>query len=116
MARKASSARAVKKVNKTREIMEYHYAHPEARPRNIVSALKRRGIDVSPQYVSTILFNHRKKLRAAEIVGDSAGSLHGEASKGISAREIMLAKQLVKQTGSVNAAHKALDLYGDIIA
>jgi hypothetical protein len=109
-----------KRANKSRAIVKYHKSHPDAKPREIVAALKRRGLDVNAQYVSTILFNYRKRAEAGnepvdEAAGESRKTVRLNAT-GVSAREIMLAKQLVKQSGSIGAARKALEMYGDIIA
>ncbi len=112
---KTAGSRAKKKVNKSQEIIKYHHLHPDAKPREIVSALNRRGMNITAQYVSTILFNYRKKLH--EKNGSASGG-RGRSSniKGVSAKEIILAKQLVQQSGSIGAARRALDLYSDIIA
>lgn len=108
-----------KKVNKSQAILKFYKSNPNAKPRHIVEALTRRGVDVNAQYVSTILFNYR---RGTEGRSEMEGAAEGETKKvalaanGVSAREIMLAKMLVKQSGSVGAAKKALELYSDIIA
>ncbi len=108
-----------KKVNKSQAILKYYKANPDAKPRHIVDALTKRGLNVNAQYVSTILFNYR---RGVEGRGDLEGAEEfvnkkvGLAANGVSAREIMLAKMLVKQSGSLGAAKKALELYSDIIA
>ena len=118
MAGKASSA-TEKRVNKSEAILKYYKSHPGVKPRQIVAALNRRGLDVNAQYVSTILFNHRKRSSGVEDTQDDAGVAPkkvGLNATGVSAREIMLAKQLVKQSGSIGAARKALEMYGDIIA
>lgn len=119
MAGKAT-ATTEKRVNKSRAILKYFHAHPESKPRQIVEALNKRGLDINAQYVSTILFNHRKRMeRGLEALDDQSGLTQkkvGLNATGVSAREIMLAKQLVKHSGSIGAARKALEIYGDIIA
>lgn len=119
MASKASSA-TEKRVNKSKAILKYYKSHPGVKPRQIVAALNRRGLDINAQYVSTILFNNRKRANGGEDTTlDDSDVPHkkvGLNATGVSAREIMLAKQLVKQSGSIGAARKALEMYGDIIA
>ncbi len=123
----AKTATKSRKSNKSRAILKYHTSHKKAKPRDIATALTKSGVKVTPQYVSTILFNYRKKMQeSGETVAATrtarAKSKNGRRAKstasqnGVSANEIMLAKQLVNQTGSVGAARKALDLYNDIIA
>lgn len=48
------------KVNKSKEIRDYHAAHPTAAPAEIAAALKTNGVKVSGQFVSTVLSNARK--------------------------------------------------------
>jgi hypothetical protein len=118
MASKSSSA-TEKRVNKSKAILKYFKSHPGVKPRQIVAALNRRGLDINAQYVSTILFNHRKRTDIGDDFQDESGAPQktvGLNATGVSAREIMLAKQLVKQSGSIGAARKALEMYGDIIA
>ncbi len=120
MAGKTAISRAGKKVNKSQAIIKYHTEHPAAKPREIVVALKRRGVTTNAQYISTILFNYRRKLQASGQLpaGDSPGSGKSVSRNisGVSAKEIILAKQLVKTSGSIGAARRALELYNDIIA
>lgn len=118
MAAKAG-AESGKKVNKSQAILKFYKANPEAKPRHIVDALTKRGLKVNAQYVSTILFNYRRGSEGRSELETAAGPVSkkvGLAANGVSAREIMLAKLLVKQSGSVGAAKKALELYSDIIA
>ena len=111
---KAAAKAEARKVNKSKSILTYHKSHPDAKPREIVAALARRGIELNAQYVSTILFNHRRRN------GDNPRANREKTvalnAANVSARELMLAKQLVKQSGSIQAARKALDGYGNIIA
>lgn len=48
------------KVNKSKEIRDYHAANPTATPAEIAAALKTNGVKVSGQFVSTVLSNARK--------------------------------------------------------
>lgn len=114
MPSKGTKTATKKKVNKSKEILAYYKKHPDAKPREIVAALKRRKVDVNAQYVSTILFNHRRKTDGDGMPASEKFVTQNASS--VSGRELILAKQLVKQSGSLQAAKKALDLYGNIIA
>lgn len=49
------------KVNKSASIREYKDANPTATPLEISEALKAKGVKASPQMVSTVLSNAKKK-------------------------------------------------------
>ena len=48
-------------VNKSESIRDYHKAHPSHKPKQIAAELGKKKIKVSPQFVSTILSNSKKK-------------------------------------------------------
>ncbi len=52
---------AVKKVNKSEAIREHKAAHPEAKPKEISEELNKKGVKVSPGFVSTILTKSKAK-------------------------------------------------------
>ncbi|MFG0262095.1 MAG: hypothetical protein ACF788_06880 [Novipirellula sp. JB048] len=51
----------VKKVNRAKAIRDYYKAHPNAKPMQVSADLKKQGIEVSTQYVSTIRSTSKKK-------------------------------------------------------
>ena len=54
-------AKKSKGPNKSQAIRDYYKAHPNAKPKDVVSALKKKGIVVSAQFVSTIRSVSKKK-------------------------------------------------------
>lgn len=54
------------KVNKSAAVREYLKGHKQARPKEIVAALKERGIDVSPNMVSMIRAQSKVKRAVRE--------------------------------------------------
>lgn len=101
------------KVNKSLEIRSYIAAHPEAKPREIVAALRENGIDVSAAFVSTLKSNDKRKgkpglTRPAGKSSRLQGTHDGLAS-------LLVAKELVNQTGSLEAARRSLDALEKIL-
>jgi hypothetical protein len=133
MATSTAAKKGGKKKNKSRAIVNYYRSHPNAKPREISERLNKRGMNITPSYVSTVLFNFRKKggsAPSAETSGRTASMAASKTRRGrparrrvggsngssdVSGRDIMLVKELVGRTGSIVAARKALDLYSDIV-
>ena len=93
--------------NKSLAIRQYKSDHPAAKPKEIARELTKQGYQVTPQYVSTILSNERRKA------GGSSVALF--ASANFSVDDLYLAKQLVSNTGSIKAAHQAIDCYSQLL-
>ncbi|GDY06658.1 hypothetical protein LBMAG52_01440 [Planctomycetia bacterium] len=77
MAKKSATNKATDKpkVNKSAAVREYLKAHKGAMPKEIVPALKAKGIDISPQMVSMIKAKQKIKQaqrRAKEAPADDA--------------------------------------------
>jgi uncharacterized protein YnzC (UPF0291/DUF896 family) len=77
MAKKSATNKATDtpKVNKSAAVREYLKAHKGAMPKEIVPAMKAKGIDVSPQMVSMIKAKQKIKQaqrRAKEAPADDA--------------------------------------------
>jgi arginine repressor len=80
------------------------------RPRDVVAALKEQGITVSPAQVGQILKSMglkrcRHGRKAAAMAGRSAASM-GEM---LTLDNLLAAKKLVNQLGSIDAAKQAVD-------
>ncbi len=95
--------------NKSEAIRKYKTEYPEAKPREIAAVLAKRGHKVSPQYVSTILSNERRKH------GISNGGIAILGSSQFSVDDMYLAKQLITKTGSVKAAKQAIDCFSKLL-
>ncbi len=59
--RSQSVASGKPKINKSQAIREYKKANPRHKPAKIAAALGEQGIEVSAQFVSTILSTSKKK-------------------------------------------------------
>lgn len=77
----------------------------KVRPRDVIAMLKERGITVSSAQVSTTLkrMGMRPKGR-----GRKAGAVAANGSRSINIDDLLAAKKLVEQLGSVEAASQAL--------
>lgn len=62
----ATEAGGAPKVNKSAEIREYLKGHKQARPKEVVAALKEKGIDVAPSMVSIIRAQSKVKRAVRE--------------------------------------------------
>lgn len=113
--------------NKSEAIRKYLEANPEAKPKEIVEALKPEGIEVTPAFVSTIKTKsgaaggggrkkrgRRKVAAAAAPEAAPAGAAAprkraaARASDQVSVASLMKAKQLVDDAGGVENAKAAL--------
>lgn len=76
----------------------------DARPRDVIAALKAQGIVVTSAQVSTL----RRKL-------SSNGALRGTASGEVSLAHLMAAKQLAAKLGGIANARRALDSLAELV-
>jgi hypothetical protein len=79
------------KVNKSAAIRDYLSSHRDAKPKEVVAALKEQGIDVSPNVVSIV--KAKTKIKAARRGAKRAAAAH-EAG----------AADRTKQAGGLDAA------------
>jgi len=105
MARKAGGA------SKSKAIRDYKAAHSDAGPTAIAEALTKEGTKVSPQFVSTVLSNARKKGRKGRR-GRRGGKAAGANS---SLRQLLAAKRLAARLGGIDAARQALDTLAKLL-
>jgi hypothetical protein len=92
-------------VNKTQAVKEYLKANPKAKNQAVVEALTKKGISISTSYVGNIKAIHNKRHRAARKV---------VAKGGVGIPEVKVALTLLKVTGSVAAATRALAVAQEI--
>lgn len=116
MAKKSSGA------SKSQVIRDYCEANPKAKPKEVAEALATQGFVVTPQFVSTIRSNAKRK-KTARRPGRPAGSAstkragRGSASRPAAAKgkedvsidSLLKAKKIVQEMGGVEDARKALD-------
>jgi len=127
MAKKKKSAG----VNKSAAIREYKAANPSHKPKQIAEALSGQGLDVSAQFVSTVLSNSKTKSRKtgrkpgrpaktagrAKSVGRPAKSARKVAAAGSSDsyESLLQVKQLVGEMGGVDNVRNALAVYEELV-
>jgi hypothetical protein len=99
-------------VNVSQVVRDYKSQHKRAKPKEISEALAEQGTTVSPQYVSTILTNARKKRGGK---GRKAAAGAAPAKKDAYGR-LVQAKRFVDQIGGYEKAREALDALGRILS
>jgi hypothetical protein len=99
------------KVNKSQAIRDYLKTNRKAMPKDVVEALKAKGIKVSPQMVSTVKFNMQKKKGKRRAAGRRASNGRPET---VSLSSLLDAKKFVQTVGSFEKAKAALDSYAKL--
>ncbi len=91
-------------VNKSQAVRDFLAAHPDARNPEVQAALAKKGIDITPNYVSIIKGQAKqaKSPKKAEVKGD------------IGVSELRAAMALVKAAGSFEGAAQALAIVKEI--
>jgi hypothetical protein len=92
-------------VNKSQAIRDYLKANPKARNQEVVDALAKQGVGVTPNYVNNIKTAHNKRRRAMRNVA---------AKGGIGIPEVKAALAFLKVTGTVAIATQALKVAQEI--
>jgi predicted nucleic acid binding AN1-type Zn finger protein len=114
MARK----KAAPTQSKSAAIRDYRASHATAKPKEIAEALNGSGYEVTPQYVSMILSNDRKKTGPSKKRGRPAGTKTKSSTSGqqVSMEDLLSAKQLISATGGLEQAKAALDAYQKLVS
>ncbi|MCC9643481.1 hypothetical protein LOC71_14445 [Rhodopirellula sp. JC740] len=110
--------------NKSQAIRDYYTANPSAKPMEVAAELGKKGIDVTPAFVSTVKSttmgkSAKKSARksaakspAAKKTGAKrgrpAGSTSKAASNEVSLDSLLQVKKIVEEMGSVQDAKNAL--------
>jgi hypothetical protein len=111
MAKKKASA-----VNKSQCIREYHKTHPKHKPKQIAEELDKQGVQVTAQFVSTILSTSKKKRKIGK-PGRPKGSgsrqkrarrAAGNSSGEVSFDSLLKIKSIVDEMGGIEEARSAL--------
>ncbi|MDA1015634.1 MAG: hypothetical protein O3A00_14420 [Planctomycetota bacterium] len=109
-------------VNKSAAIRDYLASHPGAKPKEIITALRKKGVDIKPGSVSMVLYGPssksaksggQRKKKAARRTVATAASGSGNASQ-LSAGDILAAKKLADQLGGIAATRTALGALSDL--
>ncbi|TWU41729.1 hypothetical protein [Novipirellula artificiosorum] len=119
MAKKKAS-----KVNAAQAIRDYDAAHPGTSPKKVAEDLKKQGIDINGQYVSTIRSNAKrnggKTRKAGRPVKKAAGTVKrgrpprsvkpSAAAKSTPFDALLQLQQLTAELGGYQQTREALDL------
>ena len=104
------------KVNKSAAIRDYCGANPSAKPKEIVEALKAKGVVVTPAFVSTIRTNAKKaSVRKSGRPSKSAPAARPAVRRSsvtnddVSVASLIKVKKTVEEIGSVAEVRQALD-------
>jgi hypothetical protein len=118
MAKKKGAAAG---INKSDAIREYLEQDPGAGPKTIVTALKKRGIEVSHSLAGAVKYKGGAGKGAAKAGAPTKAAarqvsaaprrtaLAGSAAVQLSAADLLEAKRLVDHLGGIGQAHKALE-------
>jgi len=105
--------------SKSQLIRDYMDANPGDGPQAVAAALKSsHGITVTPQFVSTIKSNaKRKKGRRGRKPGRPAAATAGSSAGGskVSMEVLMAAKRFAQQLGGVGKAKAAVDTLAKLL-
>ncbi len=121
-------------VNVSQEIRSEFDKDTTQKPKVIAEALSKRGVEVDPGYVSTIISQYRKKLGlkprrrrrksrlaakvdATGVVVAKRGRLAGKkkaVGNNLQVADLHLVKEFVTKAGSIEKAKRAIDCYVDL--
>lgn len=101
-------AKKSKGPNKSKAIRDYYDAHPNAKPKEVVVALKKKGIHVNAQFVSTIRSVSKKKGGKIGRPGRPVGSGRRPGSGEVSYDSLLRVKRIVDEMGGIGQARNAL--------
>lgn len=109
MARKAKSG-----SNKSAAIRDYKAANPAAGPKEIAEGLEKSGVSVTPQFISTVLSNAKKK-------GGKVGKRGRKPGRPAAApigdlQQLIQVKKFVDQIGGVEKAKAAVDVLARLLS
>ena len=103
------------KTNKSQAIRDYKKAHPQDKPATIASELGKIGIEVSAQFVSTILSNSKKRKKIRKPGRPKGSVASGKPSRSrklshddVSFESLLKVKQIVIEMGGIPQAKAAL--------
>ena len=107
-------------VNKSKAIRDYYAANPNAKPMEVSAALKKKGVDVTPAFVSTIRSTSKKKKTVGK-PGRPAGTKNARPGRPsgrggeVSFASLLKVKSIVDEMGGVDEARAALDALEKLI-
>jgi hypothetical protein len=106
MAKTATKRGAKKSENKSAAVRGYLEANPSAKNPEVIEALKALGVDVSPNYVSIIRSQQKKRSRKSGTRGrkPAAATSNGH----LDVEQLRAAAVLIKACQGIDGARKAI--------
>ena len=101
--------------NKSQAIRDYYKSHPDAKPREVVVALKKKGIVVNAQFVSTIRSVSKKKGGKIGRPGRPVGSGRRARPDEVSLDSLLKIKEIVDEMGGIGQARSALSALEQLV-
>jgi len=102
---------AKRKVNKTQAVRDFLAENPDATTKDVVAAMNKQRITVSPNYVSTIKTNMKAKGKGKKKVAakkKAAPKKQEAADDKISLSALKEAKKLAERLGGIEQAKQAI--------
>ena len=101
-------------VNKSKAIRDYYDANPKAKPMQVAAALKKKGVIVTPAFVSTIRSTSKKKKvgkpgRPAGSSKSGKGGSRANPTGTVSFESLLKVKSIVDEMGGISQARTALN-------
>lgn len=117
MPKRKQPGKSASRVSKAQAIREYKKSNPNAMPKAIAEEMKKHGLNCTPQYVSMILSNDRRKGgKPTRKPGRPAGSTNAASTRAkatggakLSVEDLLLAKKFISELGGVEKAKSAVD-------
>ncbi|QDV73204.1 hypothetical protein [Botrimarina mediterranea] len=101
--KKVTEKSAAKAVNKSELVREHAAANPKEKPKAIAEGIKKKhGVEISPQQISTVLFQARAKAGKKK-AKKRAPAASGSETK-VSLSLLLDAKQFAEKVGGVDQA------------
>lgn len=105
--------------NKSLAIRTYLDAHPDAKPKEIVEAMKKKGIAVNAQFVSTVKTNSKKKpgkigtKRRGRPVGSGSKNTKRKVASSaggqtVTVESLLKLQKVIEEIGSIEDTKSAL--------
>lgn len=112
---KRATKRTKKSISKAAAIRDYKAAHSNAKPKEIAEHLNSKGFEMTPQYVSMILSNDRRKDGTARVRSTTGRVVtSGRKAGNLSIDDVLVAKSFVDKVGGVEAAKAAVEAFAKI--
>ncbi|TWT33966.1 hypothetical protein KOR34_38020 [Posidoniimonas corsicana] len=101
---------AKRKVNKSESVRSYMAKNPKAGPSAVSEALGKQGVKVTPQQVSTIKANAKKKTSAKRkpAGGRKRAASKSSANGSFRVQDLLSAKDFAESVGGVEKAKSLL--------